>query len=293
MENNLQYFSMSPDSLRNPFHPPDQRTGIPSELTGRFLDSATTQALTEALGEDEPPESEPQQDLPPADISMSGKEQREVEDETIWSRQRYIEWAESFGEDESWVNNTFKFQPDGTTIVEGDLYLLHTKIKQLPIGLIEVKKGLSISFNPSFKLNGYPKKVGGYFVCSYNNLSSLEGIPEEFGGGINLEYNRISSLIGLPNKVMGNFYLSHNQLENLDGISREIFGNLNLAENDKLTSLEALRDTKIRNNLELLNILATEIPAGIEIGGFVIIRRFQTELIVDAQAKGYRVRIIS
>ncbi|KKR86393.1 MAG: hypothetical protein UU48_C0008G0001, partial [Candidatus Uhrbacteria bacterium GW2011_GWF2_41_16] len=87
--------------FENPFHPPDQRTGTPSELTRHLLPSTDAQALTEALGEDEPSESEPQQDLPPADISMSGKEQREVEDETIWSRQRYIEWAESFGEDES------------------------------------------------------------------------------------------------------------------------------------------------------------------------------------------------
>ncbi|KKR85894.1 MAG: hypothetical protein UU35_C0025G0001, partial [Candidatus Uhrbacteria bacterium GW2011_GWC2_41_11] len=42
---------MSPDSLRNPFHPPDQRTGTSSELTRHLLPSADAQALTEALGE--------------------------------------------------------------------------------------------------------------------------------------------------------------------------------------------------------------------------------------------------
>jgi len=278
--------------FENPFHPPDQRTGTPSELTRHLLPSTDAQALTEALGEDEPSESEPQQDLPPADISMSGKEQREVEDETIWSRQRYIEWAESFGEDESWVNNMFKFQPDGTTIVEGELILEDKEIRQLPIGLTEVKGSLSVSGNPSLKLNRYPKKIGGDFDCSYNNLSSLQGMPEEVGRGIYLQNNKISSLAGLPKKLMGDLSLFNNQLENLNGISKEISGYLNLAGNNQLTSLEALKGTKIDGFLVLFNIPATTIPAGIEIGGCVYISASQTDLIVDAQAKGYRIKIV-
>jgi len=278
--------------FENPFHPPDQRTGTPSELTRHLLPSTDAQALTEALGEDEPSESEPQQDLPPADISMSGKEQREVEDETIWSRQRYIEWAESFGEDESWVNNMFKFQPDGTTIVEGELILEDKEIRQLPIGLTEVKGSLSVSGNSSLRFNGYPKKVEGYFDCSYNDLLSLQRMPEKVGGGINLEYNKISSLDGIPDKVMGDLYLSNNQLENLDGISKEISGRLELDDNNQLTSLEALRGIKIGEDLSLKYIPATEIPAGIEIGGDIYIREYQTDLIADAKRKGYRVEIV-
>src|SRR3989339_144250 len=284
---------MSPNSLENPFRPPDQKTGTPSELTGRFLDSATTQALTEALGEeDKPPKIEPQLDIPPAlDISMTGKEQKEVENETFWSRQKYIDWAESFGKDESWVDKTFEFQKDGTTIVEGDLYLLHTKIKQLPIGLMEVKGNFDISKNFSFKLNGYPKRVGGYFDCSYNDLSSLQGMPEEVGRGIYLSHNKIRSLIGLPNEVMSDLDLSYNQLENLDGISKEIFGNLNLGVNKQLTSLEALRGMKIGQDLWFTDISATTIPAGIEIGGVTHIYRKQIDLIADAEGKVYRVII--
>jgi len=114
---------MSPDSLRNPFHPHESERKTSVDLTSHFLSREEAQALTEALGEEEPSKSEPQQDLPPADISMSGKEQREVEKEPLWIKEDYIKWAESFGEDESWVNNMFKFQPDGTTIVERDLVL--------------------------------------------------------------------------------------------------------------------------------------------------------------------------
>src|SRR3989339_2086464 len=233
------------DSLRNPFHHPEPNKGTSSELTRRLLSSADNQALTEALGEEESSRSEPQLDLPPADISMSGKEQKEVEKESYWTREQYIEWAEEFGKDAGWVDETFKFQPDGTTIVEGDLYLLDTKIEQLPIGLMEVKGGLNISQNYSLKLNGYPKRVGGYFECNYSNLSSLQRMPEKVGGGISLEYNKISSLDGLPDKVTGDLSLSNNQLENLDGISKEVSEDLSFTENNQLTSLEALRGIKI------------------------------------------------
>jgi len=282
---------MSPDSLRNPFHHPDQRTGTPSELTGHFLDSATTQALTEALGEEESSKPEPQQDLPPADISMSGKEQREVEDETFWPLQRYIEWAKEFGKDADWVDKTFEFQKDGTTIVVGDLNLERLKIICLPVGLMEVKGNLDISQNPSLKLNGYPKKVGGRFECKHNNLSSPQGMPEEIGGYIDLLNNKIISLDGLPNKVIGSLILNQNELKNLDGISKEISVGLDLDNNNQLTSLEALRGVEIGRNLWLRNIPATEIPTGIKIGGNIFVRSFQTDLNADAQAKGYQVKI--
>jgi len=279
---------MSPDSLRNPFHISQLNQESPAHLMNTHLPPAEAQALTEALGEDEPSKSEPQQDLPPADISMSGKEQREVKNETFWSRQRYIEWAQEFGRNESWVDKTFEFQEDGTTIVEGDLLLRGTKIEQLPIGLMEVKGDLNISRNPSFKLIGYPKRVGGYFDCGYNNILSLEGMPEEVGRGIYLSHNKIRSLIGLPNEVMGDLDLSYNQLENLDGISREISGDLSLTENNQLTSLEALRGMKIGQDLWFTDISATTIPAGIEIGGVAHIYRKQTDLIADAKRKGYK-----
>src|SRR3989339_597866 len=283
---------MSPDSLRNPFHPHESERKTSVDLTSHFLSREEAQALTEALGEEESSKSEPQQDLPPVlDISMSGEEQREVEKEPLWIKEDYIKWAESFGKDEAWVNETFKFQLDGTTVVEEDLLLRGTKIEQLPIGLIEVTGKLIVDNNPSLKLNGYPKRVGENFYCQLNDLSSLQGMPEEVRGFIGFDKSNLSSLVGLPRKVTGGLFLSNNQLENLDGISREIFGNLELSDNDKLISLEALRDTKIRNNLELLNIPATEIPAGIEIVGVIYIHEHQTALITDAKRKGYRVQI--
>ena len=282
---------MSPDSLRNPFHPPDQRTGTPSELTRHLLPSADAQALAEALGEEEPSKSEPQQDLPPADISMSGKEQKEVEKEPYWTKDQYIEWAEDFGKDEAWVDEIFKFQPDGTTVVNGELNLRNTKIKQLPIGLIEAKEGLSISYNPSLKLNGYPKKVEGDFYCSNNGLSTLEGMPKEVGGGISFGSNNLHSLVGLSEKVNGDLDLFGNKLVHLKDLSKEIQGSLLLQKNP-LGLLDDLVGTKIGFDLYLWDIPATKIPAGIEIGGCIYIESSQTDLIADAKRKGYQVRLV-
>ncbi|HBO99563.1 TPA: hypothetical protein DD617_00020, partial [Candidatus Uhrbacteria bacterium] len=175
----------------------------------------------------------------------------------------------------------------------GELNLRNTEIKQLPIGLMEVKGYLNVSENPSFKLNGYPKKVGGNFVCYATNLFSFHGMPEKVGGGIYLQNNKISSLAGLPDKMMGDLSLSHNQLENLDGISKEISGDLILIENNQLTSLEALRGIKIGGDLWLKDIPATEIPEEIQIRGYIYLNVSQTDLIADAKRKEYYVRVIS
>ncbi|KKR96733.1 MAG: hypothetical protein UU48_C0026G0003 [Candidatus Uhrbacteria bacterium GW2011_GWF2_41_16] len=277
------------DSLRNPFHHPEPNKGTSSELTRRLLSSADNQALTEALGEEESSRSEPQLDLPPADISMSGEEQREVEKEPYWTREQYIEWAEEVTEDKSWIDETFKFQPDGTTIVEEDLNLEETGIICLPVGLMEVKGVLDISRNPSLKFNGYPKKVGGNFLCNDNNLVSPQGMPEEVGGYISIENSNLNSLVGLPEKVNFHLDLSGNKFKPLEGLSKEIGRDLNLTYNYELDSLEVLRGTKIGNNLNLCNIHATEIPEGIRIGGVIYIREYQTDLIADAKRKGYQV----
>ncbi|HBP00534.1 TPA: hypothetical protein DD617_05115, partial [Candidatus Uhrbacteria bacterium] len=110
---------------------------------------------------------------------MSGEEKKEVEKEPYWTREQYIEWVQEFGKDADWVDKTFKFESDGTTIVEGNLLLRGTKIEQLPVGLMEVKGDLNISQNYSLKLNGYPKRVGGYLWCNESNLTSLQRMPEK------------------------------------------------------------------------------------------------------------------
>jgi hypothetical protein len=114
-------------------------------------------------------------------------------------------------------------------------------------------------------------------------------MPKEVGRHIFLQNNKIRSLDGLPDKVIGKLVLSHNQLENLDGISKEISGDLSLTGNNQLTSLEALEGMKIGGDLWLRNIPATTIPEGIEMRGDIYLDASQTDLIADAERKGYQV----
>ena len=57
-------------------------------------------------------------------------------------------------------------------------------------------------------LEGAPKKVGGYFDCSYcNNLKTLEGAPEEVGGTFCCNHCiKLKNLKGAPKSVGGGFY---------------------------------------------------------------------------------------
>ena len=282
------------DSLRNPFYHSEPNKGTSSELTRRLLSSADAQALTEALGEEnQSPKIEPQQDLPPtSDISMSTEEQREVGKESLWIKEDYIKWAEDFGKDTGWVDKTFEFQEDGTTIVEGDLILEGEGIKQLPIGLMEVKGSLNISRNPSINLNGYPKKVGGSFLCRSNNILSPQGMPEEIVGDISFRSSHLTSLIGLPKIINNNLNLSWNKFVTLDDFPREIHGDVRLSDNENLVSLDVLSGVKIGGDLWLCDIPATTIPEGIQIEGDIYIREYQTTLSIDVKRKGYRVIIL-
>ncbi|KKR84294.1 MAG: hypothetical protein UU31_C0007G0017 [Candidatus Uhrbacteria bacterium GW2011_GWA2_41_10] len=53
---------MSPNPLENPFHPHESERKTSVDLTSHFLSREEAQALTEALGEEEPSKSEPQQE---------------------------------------------------------------------------------------------------------------------------------------------------------------------------------------------------------------------------------------
>ena len=57
------------------------------------------------------------------------------------------------------------------------------------------------------------KHVGGYFDCSYNQLTSLEGCPTSVGMYFDCSHNQLTSLEGCPTSVGGNFRCSYNKTE--------------------------------------------------------------------------------
>ncbi len=65
-------------------------------------------------------------------------------------------------------------------------------------------------------------EVGGFFICSHNQLTSLEGAPKKIGGDFHCSWNQLTSLVGAPEKVGGSFYCLWNQLTSLVGEPKEV-----------------------------------------------------------------------
>src|SRR5574344_797476 len=80
-------------------------------------------------------------------------------------------------------------------------------------------------------------KVGGYFDCSFNNISSLKGCPTEVGRGFDCSDNKLISLEGCPREVMRDFDCVSNRLTSLEGAPEKVGGYFDCGKN-RLTSLE-------------------------------------------------------
>ncbi len=108
---------------------------------------------------------------------------------------------------------------------------------------------------------------------------------------VDLADNRIDSLkdFNLPPTVMGFLGLAGNQLTTLEGMPTEVVGAVFLEDN-QLDSLDGL-PKKITGSLDLRNNPATSIPAGLDIGGPVVLTSRQDGLAADASLKGYDVVI--
>ena len=173
-------------SLENPFEPQKPRKKDEAEFVGRFLGPEAEEEMRKLVGK--PKKEEPKEDWGEFELSEEEKKkiEEEKEKEKPWNREQVIEWAETFGKNEEWVNETFTFDPDGTIRVEGDLALNRTGIDELPKGIKEVKGYLDLKDNQLTSLEGLPKSIGGTLILSYNKLTSLEGLPESIGGDLDL-----------------------------------------------------------------------------------------------------------
>jgi hypothetical protein len=64
-------------------------------------------------------------------------------------------------------------------------------------------------------LEGAPKSVGGFFVCSYNRLTSLEGCPQSVGGNFSCGHNSLTSLRFAPEQVEGEVFVLPNPIADI------------------------------------------------------------------------------
>ncbi len=110
-------------------------------------------------------------------------------------------------------------------------------LKDLPRGYV-IDGDVDLSHRGLTELPDFSKiKVGGYFDCSWNQLTTLEGAPEKVGRDFDCSGNQLTDLKGAPSEVGESFYCSHNQLTDLKGAPSEVEGGFYCSVN-KLTTLQ-------------------------------------------------------
>ncbi|MBI1812622.1 hypothetical protein HY285_01490 [Candidatus Peregrinibacteria bacterium] len=194
----------------------------------------------------------------------------------------------------------------------GMLNLLHAKPLPLPLGRTIGKVILSIR-NPapirdalakrynvvvmlapegtSAKPLGLEKEIWSDLsfvgVAGADSLTSLEGLPAIIHGSLTLNVTGINDLHGLPHQIDGSLNLANSVVPSLQGIPAKIGKDLNLSS----TGVPGLQriSREIGGNLILKDIPAPTLPAGLKIGGTVIVSSLDSPLAKDAKKKGYAV----
>ena len=141
-------------------------------------------------------------------------------------------WLEEYGIKNYTINDKCEIDVNGR--VDLRVYDIETFPSYIQFGTV---KGDFYWHDKIASLEGAPKKVGGNFYCSNNNLTSLKGAPKEVGKDFNCSNNNLTTLEGAPMKVGGGFYCWKNQLTSLIGAPREVVGRFDCSDNN-LTSLK-------------------------------------------------------
>ena len=118
-----------------------------------------------------------------------------------------------------------------TVKVTGDVNLSNLGLTKLPINFTEVGGYFICTYNELTSLVGAPKEVGGDFWCYYNDLTSLKGSPEKVGNGFHCSSNQLTDLVGSPKEVGGGFYCFNNKLTSLKGAPSGVGGDFDCSHN--------------------------------------------------------------
>lgn len=115
----------------------------------------------------------------------------------------------------------------------------------------------------------------------------------ETQGDLNLLSKSLTRLPPNFTRVNGNLNLSDNRFTSIESLPQEIRGDLNLSSNRlSILALECLQGRKIDGDLRLIDVPATSLTGGIELGGEVYVQFSNTGLIRSVRKKGYKIREI-
>ncbi|PIR94408.1 hypothetical protein COT97_01725 [Candidatus Falkowbacteria bacterium CG10_big_fil_rev_8_21_14_0_10_39_11] len=147
--------------------------------------------------------------------------------ETVWDRERCIEWAEEAGIEnaESYVDNKFEIFDDHIEI-EGDLLLIDSKTRELPVGLTTVGGDLDLYNSEVRELPAGLTTVGGTLDLYNSQIKVLPAGLTSIGGRLYLGKSQVQELPAGLTSIGGDVNLKDSQVRELPAGLTTIGGNL-------------------------------------------------------------------
>jgi len=191
---------MSQETTQQPFSGDQPRSTNDKELVGQVLGGQAAEEMEELTG-DAPIKNDPSNSL-----SMSAEEQVKTNEsmkEKVYNaetrREQYIAIAENIGRTETWIDNVFEFNNDGSVEIIGRPEFARLGLTDFLPGIIEWTD-LALLENKITSLKNIPRIVEGDAFLSDNKIKSIDvNEPVIIGRNLNLDDNPLENLSGLEN----------------------------------------------------------------------------------------------
>jgi|GEM_PF-3137827 len=116
-----------------------------------------------------------------APLEADTEEERELlaKLEREQKREQLVNWAAQIGHDQTWVDQIFTFNGDGSYETQGNLMINGKEVPQFPEGFGAVNGNLALMGCRLKHLKGLrlPREIKGSFLLFRNDLESLDGLP--------------------------------------------------------------------------------------------------------------------
>ncbi|PIR94480.1 hypothetical protein COT97_00850 [Candidatus Falkowbacteria bacterium CG10_big_fil_rev_8_21_14_0_10_39_11] len=136
--------------------------------------------------------------------------------ETVWDREKCVEWAEEAGIEnpESYVADNFEIFDDHIEI-KGDLWLHNSQVRELPAGLTTVGGDLDL-YNSQIKvLPAGLTSIGGRLYLKDSQVRELPAGLTTIGGDLNLYNSQIKALPAGLTSIGGYLILENSQIKDI------------------------------------------------------------------------------
>ena len=182
-------------------------------------------------------------------VLVEAEKTEKLERERVWTREECIEWAEEAGIEnaESYVDNKFEIFDDHIEI-EGDLLLIDSKTRELPVGLTTVGGDLDLYNSEVRELPAGLTIVGGTLNLYNSQIKVLPAGLTNIGGGLFLNKSQVRELPAGLMSIGGGLDLESSQIIDINE-KLEIGGNV-YAKGLPQSLIDKLNKMKEKGNIK-------------------------------------------